>query len=267
MRVVSLACSNTEIVCALGCANMLVGVDDHSDYPEEVVAALPRVGPDLDIDVERVAALRPDLVLASLTVPGHERIIERLERAGLPYLAPEPTSLAHVLRDVGEIARALGQQQRGRALEARLSGAFAPAPVVDARPSILVEWWPKPVIVPGRDSWVSELIELAGGRNPFAGRPVKSTPITDEEAALAQPDAVVMSWCGVRTEKYRRHVVERRAAWRDFPALRHGRVVPIPEAWLGRPGPRLVQGLAALRGVVASCAVAHSKERASASSI
>src|SRR5262245_32085204 len=69
VRVVSLTCSNTEIVCALGLADCLVGVDNHSDYPVEVVTRLPRVGPDLDIDVERVAALEPDLVLASLTVP------------------------------------------------------------------------------------------------------------------------------------------------------------------------------------------------------
>src|SRR5687767_10391073 len=72
VRIVSTACSNTEIVCALGCAGLLVGVDDHSDYPVEVVKRLPRVGPDLGIDVERVKALQPDLVLASLTVPGHE---------------------------------------------------------------------------------------------------------------------------------------------------------------------------------------------------
>ena len=73
MRVVSLTCSNTEIACALGCAGYLVGVDDHSDYPVDIVTKLPRVGPDLGIDVARVAALRPDLVLASLVAPvlGH----------------------------------------------------------------------------------------------------------------------------------------------------------------------------------------------------
>ena len=78
MRVVSLACSNTEIVCALGCGDLLVGVDDHSDYPQEIISTLPRVGPDLEIDVDTVAALKPDLVLASLTVPGHEKNIEKI---------------------------------------------------------------------------------------------------------------------------------------------------------------------------------------------
>src|SRR5574337_903473 len=63
----------------------------------------PRVGPDLDIDVERVAALRPDLVLASLTVPGHERIVERLSRAKLPFVATEPVSVADVYADVEKV--------------------------------------------------------------------------------------------------------------------------------------------------------------------
>lgn len=82
MRLVSLTCSNTEIVHSLGYAAQLVGVDDHSDYPADVVAKLPRVGPDLSVDPEKVAALEPDLVLASLTVPGHEKVAASLEARG-----------------------------------------------------------------------------------------------------------------------------------------------------------------------------------------
>jgi iron complex transport system substrate-binding protein len=70
MRIVTHTCSNTEIVCALGRGDWLVGVDDHSDHPPEVVQALPRIGPDLDVDIARISALEPDLVITSLTVPG-----------------------------------------------------------------------------------------------------------------------------------------------------------------------------------------------------
>ncbi|NBD95503.1 MAG: hypothetical protein GVY11_03385, partial [Gammaproteobacteria bacterium] len=66
MRIVSHTCSNTEIVCALGRAGWLVGVDDHSDHPASVVSRLPRIGPDLDVDVERIRTLEPDLVITSL---------------------------------------------------------------------------------------------------------------------------------------------------------------------------------------------------------
>jgi len=261
VRVVSLTCSNTEITCALGCAELLVGVDDHSDYPVAVVTQLPRVGPDLGIDVARVAALRPDLVLASLTVPGHERVIEQLAAANLPFFAPEPVSLEDVYDDILQIAARLGVPDRGVELTSAMRREIAESAPRRGAPRLLVEWWPKPVIVPGRQSWVHDLIERAGGENPFGTRPVKSTPISDEEAVSAAPDAVIMSWCGVRLEKYRPQIVYRRPAWQAIPALAERRVFAVPEAFLGRPGPRLVEGYRALREIVQSI------ERFSASSI
>jgi iron complex transport system substrate-binding protein len=261
VRVVSLTCSNTEICCALGCAEYLVGVDDHSDYPVDVVTKLPRVGPDLGIDVARVAALRPDLVLASLTVPGHERVVEQLASAKLPFFAPEPVSLEDVYDDIRQIATRLGVSSRGVELAANMRAEMPAQARAHDAPRLLVEWWPKPVIVPGRQSWVHDLIELAGGSNPFADRAQKSTPIVDHEAVVANPDSVIMSWCGVPLSKYRAEVVYRRPAWQGMVALRERRVFAIAEAFLGRPGPRLVQGYRALRQIV------QSSERFSASSI
>jgi iron complex transport system substrate-binding protein len=252
VRVVSLACSNTEIVWALGCADLLVGVDDHSDFPEEVVAALPRMGPDLEIDIDRVTALEPDLVLATLTVPGHEKVVAGLEEAGVPYVAPEPTSLDDVYRDIRQIAELLGVPERGDSLirEIRRELDVAREPEEDA-PSLLVQWWPKPTIAPGRLSWVTDLIRAAGGRNPLGDEPVKSRPLPDEEVVELAPDAIVISWCGVDPAQYRPDVVLGKEAWKDVPAVRNGRVFCVPEAFMGRPGPRLVDGHRALREIVA----------------
>lgn len=249
MRIVSLTCSNTEIVCALGRSAWLVGVDDHSDWPEEVVGPLPRVGPDLDIDIDAVALLRPDLVLASLTVPGHEKVVAALDARGLPWIAPEPVSLADVYRDIRDIGRHLRADAEAEALVASMQEALAPFEPA-FRPEILVEWWPKPVIVPGRGSWVTDLVTLAGGNNPFGCRDVKSTPVTDDEVLAASPDAVVISWCGVPLHRYRADVVERRPAWQELPALRDRQIHAVAEAYLGRPGPRLVDGYRALRQIV-----------------
>lgn len=250
MRVVSLACSNTEIVHALGCAHLLVGVDDHSDWPPEVVGPLPKVGPDLEIDVDAVAALEPDLVLATLTVPGHEKVVERLEAAGLPYVAPEPVSLADVYRDVRDIGRLLGVSERAEKLVAGMRAELdAPDPGPDA-PSILVQWWPKPVITPGRRSWATDVLRAAGARAVLEAEDVKSRPMTDEEVAERAPDAVVLSWCGVHPSKYRPDVVLRNPAWADLPFVREEHVYSVGEPWLGRPGPRLVEGVRALRAVV-----------------
>jgi len=251
MRVVSLACSNTEIVHALGCADLLVGVDDHSDFPVDVLAGLPRVGPDLEPDLDAVAALAPDLVLATLTVPGHERVVSALERRRLPFVAPEPISLADVYRDVLDIAELLGVPERGRTLVRAMKEELdAPPPPPDA-PSVLVEWWPKPVIAPGALSWTTDVLHAAGARNPLEAESVKSRPVADEEVRALAPDAFVISWCGVHPDKYRPDVVYGNEAWADLPALREGRVFCVPEAFLGRPGPRLVEGVRALREVVA----------------
>jgi iron complex transport system substrate-binding protein len=250
MRVVSLACSNTEIVHALGCADLLVAVDDHSDWPEQVVGPLPRVGPDLDVDVARVASLKPDLVLATLTVPGHERVVEKLEAAGLPFVAPEPESLEDVYRDVLDIGRLLGVTERAQKLVADMREELdAPPPPEDA-PELLVQWWPKPVITPGRRSWATDVVRAAGARATLEAEDVKSRAMTDEEVAERSPDAVVLSWCGVHPSKYRPDVVLRNHAWAALPFVRGGRVYCVGEPWMGRPGPRLVQGVRAVREIV-----------------
>ena len=259
MRIVSLACSNTEIVHALGCGHLLVGVDDHSDWPVDLVTPLPKLGPDLDIDVDRVAALEPDLVLATLTVPGHEKVVAKLEAAGLPFIAPEPVSIPDVYRDIRRIGDLLGVPDRAEALVAGMrtelgDGSAGHESLETDRPSILIQWWPKPVITPGRLSWAHEAVLRAGGRTPLGHEEVKSRPVTDEEVAELAPDAIVLSWCGVHPDKYRPDVVLGNPAFADVPAIRNGQVHCIGEPFLGRPGPRLVEGVRALRGVVESVA-------------
>ena len=99
----------------------------------------------------------------------------------------------------------------------------------------------------------TDLIELAGGRNPLAELDVKSKPLSDEEVAALDADAFVISWCGVKPHKYRKDVVLRRPALQGSRALRHGSVFCVPEAFVGRPGPRLVDGYRALCEIVAAC--------------
>ena len=253
MRLVSLSCSNTEIVCALGCADYLVGVDNDSDYPPDSLKQLARVGRDLDIDVEKVKALQPDLVLASLTVPGHEKVIENLVRADLNYIALEPIFFQDVYRDIRDIANRLGAEQAAEKLIAKMQQTIPTKTdlSVSDRPSMLVQWWPNPVIAPGRLSWVNDLINLAGGRNPLAAGEYKSSPLEDSQVADLDPDAVVISWCGVREEKYRPELIYRNKAFAGMRAVRNKQIYSISEAYLGRPGPRLVEGFRRLRGVLA----------------
>lgn len=255
MRIVAHTCSNTEIVCALGCAGMLVGVDADSDHPPFVVNRLPKLGRDLNLDVAAVAALKPDLVLTSLTLPGHALLVAQLQAAGLRSLVCHPLSLDEVYADIRRIAEALGVPERGVELAHAMRAAMPPVNVTQ-RPRVLVEWWPKPVIVPAKRSWVSDLIRLAGGENPWAGIEAESRPLTDEEVRAAAPEIIVMSWCGVPERNYRAELVRRRPGWQDIPAVRDNRIHAITEAWLGRPGPRLVEGYRALRELLQAAAFA-----------
>ena len=252
MRIFSHTCSNTEIVCALGCASMLVGVDADSDYPPEVVAGLPKTGRDLDLDVDAVRRLGPELVLTSLTVPGHQRVVDALRAAGLQMLVCDPQSLDDVYGDIHRIAAALGVPARGAALVASMEAAMPRVHVAGARPRVLVEWWPKPVIAAARHSWVNDLIHRAGGVNPWGDVDARSVPLENADAAAQRPDVVAMSWCGVKVANYRADKVRAREGWSEVPAVRHDRIHAISEAFLGRPGPRLVEGYRQLRRAIAA---------------
>jgi len=123
---------------------------------------------------------------------------------------------------------------------------------VGARPRVLVEWWPKPVIAVARHSWVNDIIQLAGGINPWGEVDARSVPLHYADAAAQRPDIVAMSWCGVKVENYRADKVRERPDWADVPAVRHDRIHAISEAYLGRPGPRLVEGYRQLRDAIAA---------------
>ncbi|WP_040383543.1 helical backbone metal receptor [Deinococcus apachensis] len=231
MRLVSLTSSNSDILAALGVSGWVVAADSHSDAPG--LEGARRVGPDLNIDVSAVCEARPDLVLASLSVPGMERVVEGVRDAGLPTLVLDPVSVPDTLRDIREIGAAIGLPERGEDVAGRLEAELRGLRRVYPRPPrVLVEWWPRPIIAATRDSWVTDLLEGLGAVNALGKRPGRSSPLTLEEVRAAQPDLIVCSWCGVK--KLRPEVIEARGL--GVP------VVCVPESGLGRPGPRLVEG-------------------------
>lgn len=248
MRLISHSCSNTEIVCALGAATLLVGCDEHSDYPPEIVADLPRVGPDQRLDIQKLAALKPDLVIASNTIPGHAETIRDLERAGIAHVVIEPLALEDIPDNIRTIGSAIGFEQAAEQLAARVESELdVPLTRIGSSPRILVEWWPKPVIVPGRHSWVTGLLGRAAAVNPLGEEPVKSRPLATNEVFSLAPDAIVISWCGVPFSKYRPDIVKNR--WPNLDAVMKEQIFCISEEYLGRPGPRIVEGLKQLRAI------------------
>lgn len=252
-RIVSLSPSNTEILYALGLGPRLVGVDDWSDHPEEV-RALPRVGRDLDIDVALVAALRPDLVVACLSVPGMERNVERLRAAGLPFIVVDPTGLDGVFDNILRIGDATARAIEAAALVADLRArmervATRVAARAVTRQRVYWEWYPKPLVAAAGRSWITRMLAMAGADNVFADRDAESVKVTMEEVAERRPEVLVACWCGARTLPTPERVGAREG-WGGIPAIREGRVHVVPETLFGRPGPRLAEGLELLAGLL-----------------
>jgi iron complex transport system substrate-binding protein len=251
-RIVSLSPSNTEILCALGLGRRLVGVDDWSNHPP-AVGRLPKVGRDLEIDVEAVARLEPDLVVACLSVPGMEGNVTRVQAAGLPYIALAPTGLESIFANIRAIGEATGAARRAEALVAvikeRLATVRRALADVPDRPRVYWEWWPKPLVAAAGRSWVTEMIRIAGGENVFADRDAQSVRVESDEVLARRPEVVVACWCGARTAPKAARIAGR-PGWEDAPAVRAGRVHVVPESLFTRPGPRLADGLALLASLL-----------------
>lgn len=245
-RLVSIAPSNAEIVGALDAAGLLVGVESSSDFPPQV-AALPRLGPDLHVDMAALAALEPQLVLASLTVPGMERNITALEQLGIPYLVLAPRTLADIRREIGRVGTALGREDAAARVVGQMERRLDRLRSENARPEpvrVYLEWWPKPMFSPGKSCWSNELIEAAGGINVFRHLESQSGEVAVADVVAADPQVIFISWCGVPTDKLNAGRVLAREGLENVSAIRAGRVYPVDESLLGRPGPRVVDGIA-----------------------
>jgi iron complex transport system substrate-binding protein len=239
---VTLAPSNAEVVDALGAFDRVLACEDSTDHPPRA-AALPRLGPDLGPDLDRVAALGPDLVVSSLSVPGMERIVTGLRARGIPQVVLAPASLADVLDDLRRVGARLGVPARAEAvvaaMEAQAEALRRARPAVPVR--IYLEWWPRPMFSPGRDTYAHELVALAGGINVFGDRAGASVRIEPEELVRADPELCFVSWCGVAEAKLDPRSLIDRPGLEALPAARAGRVYALDERFSGRPGPRMLE--------------------------
>lgn len=251
-RIVSLCPSNTELLHALGLLSRVVGVDDWTDWPPET-HSLPRLGPDLAIDMDRVEALQPDLVLASLSVPGMERNVLRLRERGLPHLVLDPRSLGEVWESLRQVARVTGTEAKGEQVIAGLQARMARIrrKLAGVKPRrVYWEWWPRPLFSPGAHNWLTPLSELAGCINVTGHVAARSVRPTPEAIRAADPEFIFLAWTGVRREKVRPEVLLRRPGWKEIAAVRAGQVHVLEEGLFCRPSPRLIDGLEQLAALV-----------------
>ncbi|MFD2042806.1 cobalamin-binding protein [Ornithinibacillus salinisoli] len=246
MRVVSLCPSNTEILAYLGKTELLIGVDNYSDWPE-TIHRLPKVGPDLSIDMDKVADLQPDLVLASLSVPGMEKNIDALEDRKLPYIILDPNSLDEIAEDIRKVGSAIDfpelGEEKANEFMAEIDSFRDKSKSVNSDLTLYWEWWPKPIFTPGGLNWLTEISYLAGGRNIFADHDVASYQTDWNDVKSRNPDHICMVWVGVKEEKMNPELLKKRPGWNEMTAIQKNNIHILEESLYCRPSPRLLEGL------------------------
>ena len=252
-RIVSLAPSNTEIVCALDACDALVGVPEFRDgYPPEIlesIADLPVVVTFGPIDREAVVATDPDLVLAAGNELTPSDDIAALADLGLDVLVLYPESLAEVAADVTLVGAAIGRAEEAASVVADMeerTGEIREAVADRERPRTFYEVsiFEGTIYTAGDDSFLSSLIDEAGGE-PIVGDAL-STAISIEALVAADPELILLGDASYDPTITAESVAQR-PGWGEMSAVRDGRVVPVSEDLLiTRPSHRIVDGLEAL---------------------
>lgn len=253
MRIVSICPSNTEILYYLGLGEQVVGLDDHSDWPPEW-QHLPRVGPDLTIDMEKVEALSPDLVVASLSVPGMEKNVLELQQRKLPHIVLNPSHISDIPEDFRKLGKATGTEAKAELLAEQFTEKVEQIRQATSRanrqPKLYWEWWPNPIYTPGRDNWLTDVSEIAGGINIFADFATDNVKATREMVQERNPDHICVVWCGIELKRIKPSMITERPEWQEVSAIRNQQVHLLEEGLYCRPSPRILDGLEKLVGLI-----------------
>jgi len=248
-RVISLAPSITEIVYALEQGSRLKGVTRYSDYPPKAIK-LPRIGSYARLDIERIVALNPDLCIA--TKDGNPKaVIDRLTSLKIPVYVVNPHNLDTIMETILKIGAILNAGDRADALTTRMRNRIqrvkSRVAQVAHRPRVFFQIGISPIVSAGTETFIHELIELAGGENLAEGR-VAYPRFSREQVLALEPEVFII------TSMARQAVFEEvKAEWRrwpNIPAVRDERIFLVDSNLFDRPSPRLVDGLELLTRLI-----------------
>jgi iron complex transport system substrate-binding protein len=252
-RIVSLSPGHTEIVFALGLEDRLVGVTEFCDYPE-AAKDKPKIGGFNTVDIERVVGIQPDLILAANI--HRKEVIPKLEGLGLTVVCLDPTTLEEVLEAITLVGQCTGKEDEACQLVAEMGDRInaitdKTSSLTQAeRPRVFYILWHDPLMTVGSDTRIHELIELAGGIN-IAQYLGKGYPTMSLEAVIIANPQVIVAGTGHgegAVLPYQFALTEERL--RDVDARGNGRVYKINTDLVGRPGPRMVDGLEQMAKVI-----------------
>jgi iron complex transport system substrate-binding protein len=285
-RIVSLLPSATEVVCALGLSECLVGRSHECDFPDAIRTLPPCTEPKLDpkassagihrqvtsllenalsiyrVDSARLRALRPDIILTQAQCEVCAVTFADVEKAVADWSGPRPRVISlspqrmvEVWSDIRSVADALGVAERGRELvkqlKTRVVDVIEKAVQAKRRPSVACIEWLDPLMAAG--NWVPELAELAGGQNLF-GEPGQHSPwLAWQKFRDCDPEVVIVMPCGFDLARTRSEMsaLTNGPGWHKLRAVQSGRVyLTDGNQYFNRPGPRLVESLEILAEIL-----------------
>lgn len=240
-RIISLVPSHTEILFSIGVDSKIVGVTNFCDYPAEAKAK-EKVGGFSNPSVEKIVALKPDLVFAGDL---HKNIVEQIEKLGIPVLALSARSVKAVPDLIALIGRAAGAEQKAAQvaedISSRIDAVTLKTNAIEdkQKPAVYYELWHDPPTSVGPGSFLHDLIELAGGKSIAADTKSAYPKMSAEVIIQRNPDIILYAHSKQRAEQ-----IAQRPGFKDVSAVKSGRVILFDdENIFMRAGPRIADAL------------------------
>ena len=248
-RIVSLAPSITETLFALGLDREIVGVTDFCNYPEAALSR-PKVGSFISLSAERIVSLNPDLVLA--TADGNRKeSVDHLTRLGLPVYTVSPANLDQTFRMIATIGRITGREKEALSLLHRLRRRVRHVTTVTEhlpRPKVFFQIGLDSLVTAGRDTFLNELVRLAGGVNIAGDSDTRYPRLSIERILTAAPDIIIVT--SMKGEGSFAQVKRNWMRRSSLPAVRRGQIYLMETDVVFRPSPRIVDGLEELARLI-----------------
>jgi len=256
-RIVSLAPHLTELLFAAGAGEQIVGVVAYSNYPA-AAQQIEQVGGYTALDLERIALLKPDLVVA-WTGGNREGHLERLEQLGIPLFQHRPTRLGDIPSIIERLGLLTGQQRVASAQAEQLRDRIERLREQNrgaTEVTLFYQIWDRPLMTIGGGQIISEVITLCGGKNIFADLAVAAAPVSEEAVVAADPQVIIASGMGEARPEW----LDSWRRWEQLRAVRGEGLFYIDPDLLQRAGPRLVEGAEQLCGLLTQIRVQRSGE-------
>ncbi|MCW7539635.1 cobalamin-binding protein [Aquabacterium sp. A7-Y] len=242
-RIISIAPHATELIFAAGGGPRLVGVVAYSDYPE-AAKAIRRVGDNKSLDLEAIAALRPDLIVV-WRHGNAQRQLEKLQDLRVPMYQSEPKQLEQIAASIEKLGRLMGSEAEARAeagrFRARLQ-ALRQQHAGRAPVRTFYQVWRNPLMTLNDTHMVSDIVRLCGGVNVFGGLD-RLVPTLSEEAVLqADPEVILTAAMGATRNEQSLDGLEGWRRYARLQAVERGNLVSIDGDLINRPTPRVLQG-------------------------